>query len=174
MGSNFDDKFRNKIVLKLDNKLDDINKSRIIEQSIYNHTIEIAKRRYIKRLWSNEIFKGLYLSKIRCIYANIDPNSYINNTSFKDRINNNEINIYEISKLSIYDIYPDNWKYLLELKSKQDKVKYELKPEAMTDQFKCGRCKKRECSYFEMQTRSADEPMTIFVTCINCGKRWKM
>ena len=54
------------------------------------------------------------------------------------------------------------------------KYLYESVQEAMTDQFKCGRCKKRQCSYFEMQTRSADEPMTIFVTCINCGKRWKM
>ena len=71
-------------------------------------------------------------------------------------------------------IFPEKWKQLLDEKYKRDKILYEAKPEAMTDQFKCGRCKKRQCSYFEMQTRSADEPMTVFVTCINCGKRWKM
>jgi transcription elongation factor S-II len=42
-----------------------------------------------------------------------------------------------------------------------------------TDRFKCNRCGKRECTYYEMQTRSADEPMTIFVNCLNCGKRWR-
>ncbi|XP_065062354.1 transcription elongation factor A protein 1-like [Rhopilema esculentum] len=42
-----------------------------------------------------------------------------------------------------------------------------------TDQFKCGKCGKRNCTYNQVQTRSADEPMTTFVLCNECGKRWK-
>merc|ERR1712244_131901 len=45
--------------------------------------------------------------------------------------------------------------------------------QAMTDEYKCGRCKQRKCKYSQAQTRSADEPMTTFVTCLNCGNRWK-
>mmetsp|Transcript_3945 Transcript_3945/g.10157 ORF Transcript_3945/g.10157 Transcript_3945/m.10157 type:complete len:326 (+) Transcript_3945:160-1137(+) len=45
--------------------------------------------------------------------------------------------------------------------------------QASTDQFQCGKCKQRKTRYFQMQTRSADEPMTTFVTCVNCGNRWK-
>lgn len=44
---------------------------------------------------------------------------------------------------------------------------------ATTDQFQCGKCKQRKCQYYQMQTRSADEPMTTFVTCTVCGNRWK-
>lgn len=44
---------------------------------------------------------------------------------------------------------------------------------ATTDQFKCARCGQRKCTYYQMQTRSADEPMTTYVTCVNCSKRWK-
>ncbi|KAF8397052.1 hypothetical protein HHK36_018690 [Tetracentron sinense] len=44
---------------------------------------------------------------------------------------------------------------------------------ASTDQFKCGRCGQRKCTYYQMQTRSADEPMTTYVTCVNCNNRWK-
>ncbi|KAJ2890227.1 transcription elongation factor TFIIS, partial [Coemansia aciculifera] len=44
---------------------------------------------------------------------------------------------------------------------------------AVTDQFRCGRCKSRKCTYYQMQTRSADEPMTTFVSCTNCGNNWK-
>ncbi|KAJ1913911.1 transcription elongation factor TFIIS [Tieghemiomyces parasiticus] len=44
---------------------------------------------------------------------------------------------------------------------------------AETDMFRCGRCKSRKCTYYQMQTRSADEPMTTFVTCTNCENRWK-
>ncbi|GFZ15123.1 transcript elongation factor IIS [Actinidia rufa] len=46
-------------------------------------------------------------------------------------------------------------------------------PKATTDQFRCSRCGKKETTYHQMQTRSADEPMTTFVTCVNCGKNWK-
>lgn len=42
-----------------------------------------------------------------------------------------------------------------------------------TDLLKCGKCKKRECTYNQVQTRSADEPMTTFVLCNSCGNRWK-
>lgn len=45
--------------------------------------------------------------------------------------------------------------------------------QAETDQFKCGKCHQRRTKYYQMQTRSADEPMTTYVTCINCGNRWK-
>ena len=46
--------------------------------------------------------------------------------------------------------------------------------EASTDAFKCGKCKQRACTYYQLQTRSADEPMTTFITCVNCGNRWKI
>ncbi|XP_018319541.1 transcription elongation factor S-II [Agrilus planipennis] len=42
-----------------------------------------------------------------------------------------------------------------------------------TDLLKCGKCKKRNCTYNQVQTRSADEPMTTFVLCNECGNRWK-
>ncbi|KAK8557186.1 hypothetical protein V6N13_013462 [Hibiscus sabdariffa] len=46
-------------------------------------------------------------------------------------------------------------------------------PKATTDQFKCGRCGQRKTTYYQMQTRSADEPMTTYVTCVNCNNHWK-
>ncbi|KAG9096847.1 RNA polymerase II elongation factor [Ceratobasidium sp. 370] len=46
-------------------------------------------------------------------------------------------------------------------------------PEAETDAFQCGRCKNYKTRYRQAQTRSADEPMTTFVTCTVCGNKWK-
>uniref|UniRef100_A0A8B9LIJ3 Transcription elongation factor n=1 Tax=Astyanax mexicanus TaxID=7994 RepID=A0A8B9LIJ3_ASTMX len=43
----------------------------------------------------------------------------------------------------------------------------------VTDLFTCGKCKKNRCTYTQVQTRSADEPMTTFVFCNECGNRWK-
>ncbi|KAL4655449.1 transcription elongation factor A protein 2-like [Arapaima gigas] len=42
-----------------------------------------------------------------------------------------------------------------------------------TDMFICGKCKGKNCTYTQVQTRSADEPMTTFVLCNECGNRWK-
>jgi DNA-directed RNA polymerase subunit M/transcription elongation factor TFIIS len=38
----------------------------------------------------------------------------------------------------------------------------------------CGRCRSRDIKFEMLQTRSADEPMSIFCTCDRCGKRWRM
>lgn len=42
-----------------------------------------------------------------------------------------------------------------------------------SDMFRCGKCGKNNCTYTQIQTRSADEPMTTFVFCRECGNRWK-
>lgn len=36
----------------------------------------------------------------------------------------------------------------------------------------CGSCKQRKVDYYQQQIRGADEPMTCFCTCLNCGARW--
>ncbi|MDA7838820.1 hypothetical protein N9A45_00635 [bacterium] len=39
--------------------------------------------------------------------------------------------------------------------------------------LKCGKCKQHKVDYYQKQTRGADEPMTCFCTCLNCGHRWR-
>ncbi len=43
----------------------------------------------------------------------------------------------------------------------------------MGGEFTCRRCKGNKTTHYERQTRSSDEPMTVFVTCLTCGNRWK-
>ena len=171
--SNQNDPKRLKMVDYFNNVVNDIILSRKIEQSIYNYIIDLSKEKNIQRKWSNEIFSNLYHSKVLSIYSNLKKDSYIKNNDFLNRIKNNEIKPSMVGKCSVYDIFPDNWKELLNIKSKRDKIKYELKPEAMTNLFKCRKCGSRETSYYEVQTRSADEPMTQFITCLKCNTRWK-
>jgi len=49
----------------------------------------------------------------------------------------------------------------------------QLMNQVRTDMFKCGKCQGRDTTYWQMQTRSADEPMTTFHTCVKCGNKWK-
>ena len=62
---------------------------------------------------------------------------------------------------------------MIDEKYRREKALYMNKNVAKTSQFKCHRCKKNKTTYYELQTRSADEPMTTFITCLNCGKRWR-
>ena len=167
------DEYRNKYVAFLNKQVEEEIISRQIEKSIFNYTIDISIKEKIEMKWSNPYFKNLYLSKIRSIYANLKSDSYIQNKEFKNKIISKEIDPKTIAALSIYDIFPENWKALFDEKARKDKIKFEFKPEAMTDIFKCRKCGSRSCSYYEVQTRSADEPMTQFVNCLDCNNRWK-
>ena len=171
--SSFDDKLRTQIVTMFDSEIDNKVISLKIEKGIYNYVIQKSREKSIKRYWSNNQFKDFYLTKVRSIYSNIKKDSYIKNLSFLERIITGDIDPEKICYLNVYDIFPENWKEILDLKMKRDKIKYDLKPEAMTDVFKCRKCGSRSCSYYEIQTRSADEPMTQFINCLDCGNRWR-
>ena len=166
------DPIRNDYVILMNKEFNDVL-SRQIEQQLYNGSIRAAKERSIRRTWTNPLFKQLYISRIRSFYSNASSDSYIENNNLKDKIMNGDIKVEQISELSVYDICPENWAELLDKKIKRDKIKYEMKPTAMTDLFKCRKCSSRSSSYYEVQTRSADEPMTQFITCLDCGNRWK-
>ena len=144
-----------------------------LESAIYNYSITKAIELNIVPTW-NMLFKKIYINRIRTIYLNLDENSYIKNTRLKERFNSNEFTEKELACMTPQQLFPENWKELLDKKYKKDKVQYETKKEAMTDQFKCRKCKSTKTCYYEMQTRSADEPMTIFITCLDCGNRWKV
>lgn len=171
--SNHTDLTRNKHVMIIHKELQHASLSRQVEQQLYNASIRLAKERFIKRRWDNPLFTQIYISKIRSFYTNIAKKSYVKNPQFKQKILNGDIKVDTIADLTVYDICPEIWADLLDKKIKRDKLKYEMKPKAMTDQFKCRKCSSRSCSYYEVQTRSADEPMTQFITCLDCGNRWK-
>ena len=96
-----------------------------------------------------------------------------NNTKLQMSIKNKEITKKSLENLTHQEMNPPIWTALIDAKIKRDKNMTSDNMMAATDQFKCYKCKKRKCTYYEMQTRSADEPMTTFVTCLNCGNRWK-
>ena len=80
------DPIRTKHVLLMNKEFNNEKLSRLIEQQLYNKCIRVSKERFIKRKWSNPLFKNLYISKIRSFYTNISTNSYVNNVNFKKKI----------------------------------------------------------------------------------------
>ena len=145
------------------------NKCSNLEISVYNYAIMNAKQKKIVRKWDNIYFVQIYKDRLRSLYFNL------NNTAieFLKDIRDGKIKMRDICKISHQEMNPSVWTKLIDKKLKRDKNIAEGDVRSATDEYKCYKCKKRKCTYYQLQTRSADEPMTTFITCLNCGNRWK-
>jgi|UniRef100_A0A6C0IKJ3 DNA-directed RNA polymerase subunit M/transcription elongation factor TFIIS len=158
----FRDKIRDKLEIQLGNKNSSIN----LEIGIYNYAIKEAERRKIIKKWDNKIFVRIYLNHVKSILMNLNEN-------IVEQIKKKEIKPQNVAFMTHQELCPQKWANAIERKTIRDKVKFESKMEATTDTFTCRKCKSNRCSYYLLQTRSADEPMTCYVSCLDCGKRWK-
>ena len=164
---------RQKIITKLNQIIKNKQKSTGVEKGIYNFSIDYAKSQNIMPNWDNKLFCEIYKNKVVSIYSNLQNENYIGNKRLLTRLQEGEFLPEKLATMKPQHTFPENWKELLDKKEKRDKLLYEVQQETFSSMFTCGRCKKKQCTYYQLQTRSADEPMTTFVTCTNCGKRWK-
>ena len=72
--------------------------------------------------------------------------------------------------MSPYEMFPELWEECIQSLSKMYSAKDD---EVMDGMFQCKRCKSWKTTYYQLQTRCADEPMTTFHECTACQKRWK-
>jgi len=160
------DTFRNNIRVKLNGIIDNQKYSNNLERGVYNYSLKEATNRKVVKKWDNPFYVQLYLDRLRSIIINL-------NSKLLPLIKNEEIKAPVLAFMTHQEMNPDRWDTMIQDKIKRDKTKYDVNIEAATDTFKCRKCHGRKCTYYSMQCRSADEPMTIFVSCIDCGNRWK-
>jgi DNA-directed RNA polymerase subunit M/transcription elongation factor TFIIS len=145
-----------------------------LERGIFNWSLQFATVNRTATCWKNPRFRDIYVTKSRSVLSNVDSNSYIQNTRLLSRLKDNEFLPRDVASMPPENVFPERWQKVLDAKLQRDEYMKNAKPAAMTDQFKCRRCKKRECEYQELQIRSCDEPATLFITCLNCGNRWRI
>lgn len=166
---------RNKIIDIFNKLLKSKQLSRKIESSVYNFSIDKAKTSNIIASWENKDFSGIYINKCRSLYLNLDKKSYLGNDLFLDVVKKKEFDVKKIAYMKPVDIFPEIWRPIIEENKRKEEIIKACESEASTNKFKCPNrnCRARKAVYTEVQTRSADEPMTLFITCLVCGKRWK-
>ena len=143
----------------------------VMEKSIYNTTIKEARIKCIERSWDCIQFKWIYKKNYNRLIGNIEYNK---NSDFV--LNKIKYKLFEPEKIISMRsdiLYPDLWESSLLKNAKKLAALGKENNEQGSTFFKCGKCRKNNCTYFQMQTRSADEPMTTFIYCLNCGNRWK-
>ena len=161
------DEFRKNVSEKLNVILKHTKTSVNMEKGIYNYAVKEASTKKVVKKWDNPHFVQIYVDRVRSIYFNL------NNELLLQQLADGTIKPHVVAFMTHQELRPEKWEKLIQEKIQRDKYKYETNIEAATDTFKCRKCQSNKCTYYQMQTRSADEPMTTFVTCIDCGNRWK-
>jgi DNA-directed RNA polymerase subunit M/transcription elongation factor TFIIS len=144
-----------------------------LEKSIFNHTIKMAKQNDIPATWVCKEFVQMYCILYRRIRANL---TYTSNASdLTERLKNKEIKLTDLAVMTDNELNPKGAEiYKTQLDFYILEKSHGVSAQAATSgMFVCGMCKSDKTSYYQQQTRSADEPMTCFITCNNCGKRWR-
>ena len=149
-------------VLSKFSEIENVKKPKHYEIEIYNHTIRNAKSKNIDCKWENKKFKILYLQKYRSIYQNIKRDPSLVNMKPSIIVNKH-----------VWDLAPHIWE---PIKKKVNLMRDAMKISNDDDNeglYTCKKCKSRNTTFITLQTRSADEPMTIYITCQDCDNHWK-
>ena len=134
-------------------------RSEEIENAILNKCVKDAQRWLIDVDWESKTFTDLYRGRAMSLYA---ARKLADSMSAEEFVHTTEV-----------DRHPERWMSKLKEVAEKDKALYSRKTTASAQMY-CSGCKKKtNCDYYQLQTRSADEPMTTFVTCLECDKRWK-
>ena len=142
------------------------------EKILFDRSLKEAEKLHIRKTWSNILFSDLYQAVSRRILGNLLPSTYVGNKYLWERFLTKELTLDQIADQNYYELCPETWQPMIDRQAKRERVQIEGDFSRATDKYFCKGCKMRKCTYYELQTRSADEPMTIFIHCLNCGKRW--
>ncbi|EKV19043.1 Transcription elongation factor S-II [Penicillium digitatum] len=129
--------------------------------------VEISAYKYLGPETKEE-----YRTKIRSLFQNLKNKS---NPKLRVRVVEGEITSDQFVRMSHDELRS------VEQREADAKIQKENMDKAMVAQqersisksLQCGKCGQRKVTYTEAQTRAADEPMTLFCTCLNCGKSWR-
>jgi DNA-directed RNA polymerase subunit M/transcription elongation factor TFIIS len=130
-----------------------------LENAILNKCIADAQRWFIDIDWKAPAFREMVRNRAMSLYG---TRKLLDTMTPEEFVNTSEV-----------DRHPERWMDKLRQAAERDKALYSRKTTASMQMY-CSACKRKtNCDYYQMQTRSADEPMTTFVTCLECDKRWK-
>lgn len=149
--------FKKKPTAKIKKKI-----SKLIEDGIFEFS-----EKYVEKNDIPYLINSIYENKIDELYNCLSnkENNIILKRLFDNKIKPNEIAFFSPEKLM-----PEKYEKIIK---KKELLEYNKSKKSGTDAFKCSKCKSKNCDVTTKQTRSGDEPMTTFVSCLECGHVFK-
>lgn len=140
--------------------------SKEIEEGIYDYAQQYCHNENM----DENMIPAIYQTKLNDIIANLDRKSSIGNSYLKKMVQSEEIPAHNVAFMTPQELFPEHWE---QIQRKIEFCEYKTKNMAASDSFPCRKCGAKRSHVTQMQTRSADEPMTTFVTCLECGHRFR-
>lgn len=141
-----------------------------LERGVFNRCLTYADEFNVARDWASPAFCAVYEAKARSAVVNMNPAV---NADLRARIAGGEFEPHVVPFMLPPSLAPKLWEKIEEAAEKRNRIIAEGGVLTWSEQYQCRKCKLRQCRVTEVQTRSADEPMTILVKC-KCGNRWKI
>jgi DNA-directed RNA polymerase subunit M/transcription elongation factor TFIIS len=162
------------------------------EKSIYNWSVQQTRGQGDVASWENRSFKWRYKHKVIHLLAELGRAPVVEagleivgdrvNLQLKivpqlaHRLQVKELDVKNLAKYQADVLWPDGPMSQTSFELKRRDLAMEAakaNEEDYSGMFTCGRCKSKRTTFYLLQTRSADEPMTAFITCMACGNKWK-
>lgn len=142
------------------------------EKSIFTWTVQQTKRMGEAPSWENRSFRWRYKHRVQSVLFNLTKNP-----GLVQSIEEKTVKAKDLGGMTAVQLWPNGPMSQIEFAHKTKELKIEAAKMKMDEEyegmFKCGKCKSKKTTYYQMQTRSADEPMTAYVTCLECSAKWK-
>lgn len=119
-------------------------------------------------LFAGEDHWRAYKERMRSIAFNMRKSPHV-----RAMVESGSVTPVWLATASARDMWPERWAAAKLPPHLDQVIRADQDTEGATTMFKCGKCKNRKTTYYQMQTRSADEPLTTFVRCLVCDTRWK-
>jgi DNA-directed RNA polymerase subunit M/transcription elongation factor TFIIS len=142
--------------------------ARHLERGVFNHALAAAHRRALLVHPGCPVFWRLYTERARTVWRNLRGCPELLHS-----VRVGAVTAQELERMDALQLNKNHWRQELSAKTKRDDHRFETRLVANTTEFTCAACGSRQCSTFEVQLRSSDEPSTVFVTCVDCGERWR-
>jgi len=167
--------YKDNVLKKLNKFIKDYPLCERIENHIYLNCLKLSEKYHISPTWNNSRFVNLYIERSKSIVLNLDPESYIKNYYLLPKVLGGDIIPEQLVEFKPQKLNPAKWQKHVDRLAHEAQVASSNQADQghTSDLFKCGKCKQSKVTYFQLQTRGADEPMTTFITCTNCGNHWQ-
>ena len=139
-----------------------------IQNWVYAHTASPTQN----ASWENPMYRWRYKQRVMSIIFNLRKNPAL----VEAIINTKTVNPAEVGRMTAEQLWPEGPMAKSIVKHRELDMQREMNKMKEDEDYEglltCPKCKSRKTTYYQMQTRSADEPATNFCSCA-CGYRWR-